>query len=44
MIYALIIFVVAVALLDYASSRWGRDSRDGNDWFTHSDVFEVSHR
>ena len=41
---ALIIFVIALAVLDLASSRYGRDSRDGNDWFAHRNTFEVGQR
>ena len=44
MFLTLIIFVVALAVLDLASSRFGRDSRDGNDWFSHSNTFEVGQR
>ncbi|MBW3595489.1 MAG: hypothetical protein KY391_07910 [Actinobacteria bacterium] len=40
----LIIFVTALAVVDVASSRFGRDSRDGNDWFTGSNPFEVGQR
>lgn len=43
MLITLIIVVVALAVLDIASSRFGRDSRDGDDWFTgHS--YEVGQR
>jgi hypothetical protein len=38
----LIILAVALAVLDFASSRYGRDSRDGNDWFDHT--YEVGQR
>lgn len=44
MFTVLIIFAATLALLDLASSRFGRDSRDGNDWFTHSGTFEVGQR
>lgn len=44
MILFLIIFVAALAVVDIASSRFGRDSRDGNDWFTGSYPFEVGQR
>lgn len=40
----LIVFAVALAVLDLASSRYGRDSRDGNDWFTADHTFEVGQR
>lgn len=40
----LIILGVTLAGLDIAASRFGRDSRDGDDWFSHSDVFEVANR
>lgn len=43
-IEVLIIFVAALAIVDIASSRFGRDSRDGNDWFTGSNQFEVGQR
>ena len=39
----LIMVVVALAVLDLASSRFGRDSRDGNDWFT-GHFYEVGQR
>ena len=35
---------VALAVLDFMASRFGRDSRDGNDWFARNDVFEVGQR
>ena len=35
---------VALAVLDFMASRFGRDSRDGNDWFSRNDVFEVGQR
>ena len=35
---------VALAVLDFMASRYGRDSRDGYDWFSRSDVFEVGQR
>ena len=44
MFVVLIIFVAALAVLDVASSRFGRDSRDGNDWFSRTNRFEVSQR
>ena len=46
MVLALVIFAVVLALagLDLASSRFGRDSRDGNDWFSASYPFEASQR
>ena len=43
-ILTLVIFAVTLAVLDLASSRFGRDSRDGNDWFTHANRFEVGQR
>lgn len=45
MFTVLIVFAVALAVLDLVSSRFGRDSRDGNDWFVSVDhPFEVSQR
>ena len=44
MFTALIIFVVALAVLDLASSRFGRDSRDGSDWHSLPYPFEVGQR
>lgn len=40
----LIVFAVALVALDVVSFRFGRDSRDGNDWFSHSEPFEVGRR
>jgi len=40
----LVIFAAALAIVDVASSRFGRDTRDGNDWFTGSNFFEVGQR
>ena len=44
MLTVLIMVVVALAVLDLASSRFGKDSRDGNDWFTGPNTFEVGQR
>jgi hypothetical protein len=35
---------LVLAVLDFMASRYGRDSRDGYDWFSRSDVFEVGQR
>jgi hypothetical protein len=35
---------VALAVLDFMASRYGRDSRDGYDWFSRNDLFEVGRR
>jgi len=43
-ITSLIIFVIALAVVDIASYAFGQDSRDGKDWFTGSNVFEVGQR
>ena len=43
MLTALIILVVALAVLDIASSRYGSDSRDGRDWYA-ADPHEVAQR
>ena len=44
MLSLLIIFGVALAILDLAASRFGADSRDGDDWFNHDATFEVGRR
>ena len=33
---ALIALIAAFVLLDVAVARFGKDSRDGNDWADHS--------
>ena len=43
MFTVLIIFGVTLAILELVS-RFGADSRDGNDWFTHEGTFEVGQR
>jgi hypothetical protein len=35
---------VVLAVLDFMASRYGRDSRDGYDWFSRDDLFEVGRR
>ena len=46
MFTVLVIFAVvaALAVLDLASTRFGRDSRDGNDWFAADHTYEVGQR
>ena len=44
MFTVLIVFAVALAVLDFASSRYGRDSRDGNDWLSADHPYEVGQR
>ena len=44
MLTLLIIFGVALALLDLAAWRYGADTRDGDNWFTHDGTFEVGRR
>jgi hypothetical protein len=38
MVWSLLIFAIGLVLFDLLASRFGADTRDGQDWSTHDSI------